>query len=215
MKRWQVFMKAESRRSSLELILLGLLFEEPMHAYRMQKLIRQRGMDNIVNVRHRTSIYQTLERLRSLGLIEIQEMVGSEGQKRRLVYAITDHGREIAVAWLPKILTTVGAGFPAFPAAVSLLTLLAPDDAKRQFELRADAVGKELCRLDAEKLEASDFPQAFLVEYRRALLAAEHIWIQTVITDLSNGLSAWDGRRHKSVAIYSAQDLAQDLDRGA
>ena len=204
-------MKAESRRSSLELILLSMLIEEPMHAYGMQKLIKQRGMDHIVNVRHRASIYQTLERLRRLGLIEMQEIARVEGQRDRLVYAITDHGREIAVARLPRILETVDAGFPDFLAAVSLLTSLAPDDAKRQFELRADALGRELSRLDAKRLEASEFPQAFLVEYRRASLAAEHTWIQSVIADLSSGLSAWDSREHKNVVVSPMQDLAQDL----
>lgn len=203
-KGQHVSMKTGSHRSSLELILLGMLFEEPTHAYRMQKLIRQRGMDNIVNVRHRTSISQALERLHRLGLIEAQERGGFEDRRDRLVYTITDHGREIAVAWLPRVLATVGAGFSEFPAAASLLTLLAPDDAKTQFELRASAVNKEMDRLHAENQEASEPPRAFLIEYRRMLLAAEQKWLQAVIADLSSGLCTWGSRRTKKVPQYLA-----------
>jgi DNA-binding PadR family transcriptional regulator len=176
---------------------MGMLFEEPMYAYRMQKLIKQRGMDAVVNVRHLASVYQTLERLLRLGLIDIQDTAQAERSKDRIVYAITDRGREITIAWLPKMVTTVGTGGPEFSAAVSVLTLLAPAVALKQFELRADALRKELSRLDAEKLEARELPRVFLLEYRTALLVAEHSWIQTVIADLSNGACAWAGRRHK------------------
>jgi hypothetical protein len=66
----------------------------------------------------------------------------------------------------------------------------------------------------AEKLEAGELPQAFLGEYRRALLAAEHTWIQTVIAGLSRGSPVWDGRMHKNAALCPAQNLAPDLDIG-
>lgn len=169
------------------MILLGMLFEEPMYAYRMQKLIRQRGMDAVVNVRHLASVYQTLERLLRLGLIDIHEPAQAGNSKERITYAITDRGREITMAWLPKMVSTVGTGSPEFPAAVSVLALLSPDVALKQFELRAEALQDHLTRLDAEKLEAKEMPRLFLLEYRMALLAAEHSWIQTVIADLSSG----------------------------
>jgi DNA-binding PadR family transcriptional regulator len=191
-------LKVETHRSSLGVILLGMLFEEPMHAYRMQKSIKQRGVDKIVNVRRRASVYQALGQLLRMGLIEVQETAQAESHPDRVVYAITDRGREMAVAWLPKMLATIGADFPKFPVAVSLLTMLSPQDARKQFEFRADAVRRELNRLDVEKLQSREQPRIFLLnnEYLTAVLKAELAWIQTIIADLASGSFAWGHAGH-------------------
>lgn len=208
-------MKLESRRSSLELVLLGMLFEEPMHAYRMRKLISQRGMDKVVAVRHKASVNQALHRLCRQGLIQTHETGPTEGRKDRVFYAISDLGREIAMAHLPRLLGTVDGGFTEFPAAVSVLTSLAPDVARTQFQIRADAIGKELSLLDAEHYEAQDLLHVVLLKYRRALLAAEHTWVRTIIADLSNGLPLWGGGREQTnVAALPVQCLAPDLNNG-
>jgi DNA-binding PadR family transcriptional regulator len=181
----------KSRRSALDVILLGMLFEEPMYAYRMQKLIKLRGMDVVVNVRHMASIYQTLARLLCFGLIGIHETAQADASRKRTVYEITDRGREIMVAWLPRMVTIVAAGSPEFPTAVSVLTWLSRDVALLQFRLRAEALRKELSRLDAESLDTREIPGRILLGYRTAMLAAEHAWIQTLIADLSNGAGVW------------------------
>jgi DNA-binding PadR family transcriptional regulator len=191
------FSKIDTDRASLSVILLGMLFDEPMHAYRMQKSIKQKGVDKIVNVRRRASVYQALERLLRLGLIEVQEAIQIGNHPDRVIYAITDRGREMAIAWLPKMLATVSADFPRFPAAVSLLAMLSPDEARKHFEFRADAVRNELSRLGAEKLKAAELPRLSLLnnEYQTALLRAELAWIQAVIDDLTSGLFVWGNRR--------------------
>jgi DNA-binding PadR family transcriptional regulator len=195
-------MLTDARRSTLGLIILGLLIEEPMHAYRMQKLIRQRGKDKVVNVRQRASVYQTLERLERLGLTEVKETVHTESHPDRTVYAISALGRDTAKMWLREILTTVGADFPQFPAAISVLTMLTPADARKQLVIRADAVRDELRKLEADKREAADLPRLFLLEdaYRTALLDAELTWLQGVIADLGSGSLAWDKRWLRHVA---------------
>src|SRR6266536_6428680 len=108
-----------AQRSSLGLIVLWLLFEGPKHVYRMQKLIEQQGKDRVVNVRSRASLYQTIKRLMRLGLVEVQETVRSEGYPDRIVYAITERGRETAREWLREMLTSTGRGFPESSAAGS------------------------------------------------------------------------------------------------
>jgi hypothetical protein len=42
---------------------LGLACEAPMHPYRMQALIKQRGKEQIANVAQRNSVYQTIAAL--------------------------------------------------------------------------------------------------------------------------------------------------------
>lgn len=45
-----------SRYSPLALVVLAMLTEAPMHAYRIQQLIKLRGKDEVVNVKQRNSL---------------------------------------------------------------------------------------------------------------------------------------------------------------
>jgi DNA-binding PadR family transcriptional regulator len=183
-----------TQRSSLGLLVLWLLVEEPMHVYRMQKLLESYGKDRVVNVRARASLYQTIERLVRLGLVEVRETVRTEGHPDRIVYEITDAGRETAREWLREMLRTTGGEFPEFIAAVSMLFGLPPEDARRQLELRAERLAVELAETESQLGGSPDLPRLFLLEeeYRRAILAAELAWVRGVIEDLREGRLTWD-----------------------
>jgi DNA-binding PadR family transcriptional regulator len=182
-----------AQRSSLGLIVLWLLFQGPKHVYGMQKLIEEQGKDRVVNVRSRASLYQTLERLIRLGLVEVHETVRSEGYPDRIVYAITDAGREAARDWLREMLRSTSGEFPDFIAAVSILFGLAPDDARAQLELRVETLAAELADTEAQLRDYPQLPRLFLLEeeYRRAVLDAELAWLRSVIDDLREGRLTW------------------------
>lgn len=74
-------MKNKIKKSPLALAILCLLIEEPMHPYRMQQLIKERGKDEVINVRYRTSIYQTIDRLHRDRAIVIQEKNRMKGDQ--------------------------------------------------------------------------------------------------------------------------------------
>jgi DNA-binding PadR family transcriptional regulator len=188
-----VMTMAPPPRSSLGLIVLGTLVEAPMHVYRMQKLIEQRGKHRVVNVRSRASLYQALDRLVRLGLVEVQETVRGETRPDRTIYAITDAGREAAGEWLREMLRTTGGEFPEFIAAVSILFGLEPEDARRQLELRAEQLAAELAEAEAQFGAAPGVPRLFLLEeeYRRTMLAAELAWVRGVVEDLRAGRLTW------------------------
>ncbi|MBN9135172.1 MAG: helix-turn-helix transcriptional regulator, partial [Phyllobacterium sp.] len=57
------------KRSPIALAILAMLYEAPMHPYRMQQLIKERGKDEVINVTQRASLYQTVNRLEREGLI--------------------------------------------------------------------------------------------------------------------------------------------------
>jgi DNA-binding PadR family transcriptional regulator len=166
-------------------------------------------MDAVVNVRQRSGVYQALERLLRLGLIEVNETVQESSRPDRVVYAITDRGREVAVAMLPRLLSNISADFPKFPAAFSLLSVLPADDARRQFELRAEAVRNELIRLDTKKLEAPESTRLSLlnVEYQTALLKSELNWIQDVIADITSGSIVWGPQVRNEVQIVEDEGM--------
>jgi DNA-binding PadR family transcriptional regulator len=167
-----------------------------MHAYRMQQLIRHRGKDRVVNVRRRASLHQTLERLVRLGYVEIQGRTRTEGRPERIVYAITDQGREAAKNWLRELLTNVGGEFPSFPAALSMLPVLSPAEARRHIEARADKIRRHIEELRAIEQAARGLPALFLLEeaYNSALLEAELKWLKALIVELDDGRVTWDDK---------------------
>src|SRR5260221_10253262 len=108
------------KRSPLALAVLVLLHEAPMHPYRMQRLIKERGKDQVINVGQRASLYQTINQLLLAGLIAVRGVSRQEGFPERTVYELTDTGRHTALNWLREMLSTPAQEFPEFPAAVSL-----------------------------------------------------------------------------------------------
>jgi DNA-binding PadR family transcriptional regulator len=190
------------QRSSIGLIVLGTLIEAPMHVYRMQKLIEQRGKHRVVNVRSRASLYQTLDRLVRLGLVEVHETIRDEARPERTVYAITDAGREVAGEWLREMLRTTGGEYPEFIAAVSVMMMLAPDDARAQLELRAERLAADLAETESEMASVPDLPRLFLLEeeYRRAVLETELAWVRGVIADLREGRLTWSKEMQRELA---------------
>ena len=79
-------MARKFKRSPLALALLALLHESPMHPYKMQRLIKDRGKDQVINVEQRASLYQTINQLLREGLIAPWETNRPEGFPERTLY---------------------------------------------------------------------------------------------------------------------------------
>jgi DNA-binding PadR family transcriptional regulator len=179
------------------------LFNEPMHAYRMQKLIEAEGKNRVVNVRSRASLYQAIDRLLRLGLVEVAQTQRVEGYPDRIVYAITDTGRETARTWLREMLHSTGDEYPEFILAVSLLFALEPDDARSQLEQREERLSAELAATEAELANAPEgLPRLFLLEeeYRKAVLEAQLNWLRGVIADLREQRLDWSEQWLQEIA---------------
>jgi DNA-binding PadR family transcriptional regulator len=195
--------KQTPQRSTLGLIVLWMLYQRPAHVYGLQKLIEAQGKDRVVNVRSRASLYQALERLVRLGLVEVAETVHSESYPDRIVYAITDPGRETAREWLREMLSSTGDEYPEFIAAVSVVMGLEPDDARAQLELRAERLEAALGATERELQSVpAGLPRLFVIEeeYRMAMLRAELDWTRGVIEDLREGRLDWSEEWLREIA---------------
>jgi DNA-binding PadR family transcriptional regulator len=181
------------QRSSLGLVVLWLLYQEPLHVYRMQKLIEHQAKDRVVNVRSRASLYQTIERLQRLGLVEVAGTVRNERLPDRIVYAITSAGKVTARDWLREMLRDTEGEYPEFIAAVSILFGLAPEEAREELELRAERLAAQLAETEEALSSHPQVPRLFLLEeeYRRTMLGAELSWVRGVIEDLRDGRLTW------------------------
>src|SRR5271163_807806 len=94
------------KRSAIALATLTMLYEAPMHPYRMQQLIRDRGKAEVINVSQRASLYQTINRLEREGLITAQKVTKAENRPERTTYEITDVGTETMRTWVRDMLAT-------------------------------------------------------------------------------------------------------------
>ena len=189
--------------SPLGLIVLWQLWSEPMHVYRLQKLLEAEGKNRIVNVRSRASLYQAIERLERLGLVEVSATVRQEGYPDRVVYAITEAGRLVAREWLREMLSDTGGQYPEFIAALSIVFGLPPEEAREQLEARAKRIAEQLSESERQ-LEATPpgLPRLFVLEeeYRRTMLGAELDWLLAVIEDLKAKRLDWSEEWLREIA---------------
>ncbi|MFF0428085.1 helix-turn-helix transcriptional regulator [Streptomyces sp. NPDC004520] len=185
-------MTASAPRSSpLALTVLALLHYKPLHPYGIQRLVKDWGKEQVVNVRQRASLYRTIERLHGDGLIAVLETGRDQQYPERTVYEVTDAGREIARTWLEEMLSAPKQEFPEFPAALSNLLLLTPEEMADVLQRRADALAAQLDRLEAAMTAEAErgLPRITRLEteYLRAVTAAELEWVRTVVEDLRAG----------------------------
>ena len=193
----------KTQRSPLAMAILALLAEEPMHPYRMQQLIKERGKDQIINVRQRASIYQTIERLLRDGQISVKETLRETGKPDRTVYEITKEGREILIEWIREVLSTPIQEFPNFPVAISYISLLSPQDALEKLEQRIDVLGKTVQQIDNNlQTYKSIIPRLFMLEseYQKTVLAAEMEWVRSASEDIRNGSLFWNDEWLRDIA---------------
>jgi len=164
-----------------------------MHPYRMQRLIKDRGKNQVINVEQRASLYQTINQLLRAELITFWENAREEGFPERTLYKLTDKGHDTAVIWLREMLSTPAQEYPDFPAAVSLLPLLTPEDAVQQMALREAKLIDQIAVIDKD-MHAVDLPRLFLLEseYMRVVLEAELKWVRSLIVDLRTGQITWN-----------------------
>ncbi len=189
------------RPSPLALAVLSLLHAAPLHPYGMQRLLKLWGKDAVINVGQRANLYKTIKRLDQAGLIAVRQTERDQLYPERTVYELTEAGRQAAHDWLVTMLAVPRNEFPHFPAALSFIMMLSPDEAVTVLEHRAEALRGELAGIDAELQDISGYlPRVVLMddEYKRAVTAAELAWVEGVVEDLQSGTWSW-----------SSEDLAE------
>ncbi|GAA2894573.1 PadR family transcriptional regulator [Actinoplanes cyaneus] len=180
------------KRSPLAMLLLALLMEAPMHPYRMQQVIKERGQDQLVNVAQRNSVYQALDRLVREGLARPGETTREAGRPERTVYEITEEGSATLRRWLLEMVPAPAREFPEFPVALAFLSMLGPEQSRELLGRRISAVEERIAAIDGQA--PPGLPRVFLIEdeYRAAMLRAELGWLRGVVDDLASGALTWD-----------------------
>ncbi len=198
-------------RSGLALAVLALAVEQPMHPYRMQQMIKQRGKDEVVNVGQRSQLYKTIDRLVRDGLLVARATERDTARPERTVYAATEEGRRTAVEWTVDMLTAPRRDFPEFVAALAHLPLIDPRAALAALGSRLADQRVELDRLRTSLAMARPtLPRLVLVEteYLIAHLEVDVTWLDALVDDLGSGRLTWD--HEELVAAARRLDPAAD-----
>jgi DNA-binding PadR family transcriptional regulator len=196
------------RPSPLALTVLAMLNYEPLHPYGIQRLLKQWGKDQVVNVGQRAGLYRTIERLLAAELIEVRETGRDQQYPERTVYQATETGRVTAHRWLAEMVAEPKQEFPQFPAALSNLLMLLPDEAQQVLEQRADALEAALAELRSSLDEeaAGGLPRVTMLEseYLVAVTQAELAWVRSVIEDLRARRLSWNASSLRAAAAEAS-----------
>jgi DNA-binding PadR family transcriptional regulator len=198
-------MDTEFRPSPLAVAVLSLLHAGPLHPYAMQGLIKQWGKDQVINVGQRANLYKTIRRLQDAGLVAVRQTERDQNYPERTVYELTEAGREADIQWITEMVATPRNEFPQFPAALSFVMLLGPEQAQLALARRAAGLEGRLAEVEETLAQLADsLPRVTLMddEYERAILTAELGWLRGVLSDLESGALNWSQELLAGVAQY-------------
>ena len=187
-------MPTQGRPSPLGLAVLCLLYGGPLHPYRMQRLLKEWGKDQVINVGQRSTLYKTIGRLSESALIAVRHTERDQQYPERTVYELTSEGRGFVLEWLPEMLANHRNEFPTFPAALSFAMLLGPDGVLVALRKRSESLHASATELRAALTEyASGVPRAALLEteYQLAITEAELRWVKQIVDELADGSLTW------------------------
>jgi DNA-binding PadR family transcriptional regulator len=201
--------ETEVRSSPLAVAVLCLLHAAPLHPYAMQRLLKEWGKDKVINVGQRANLYKTIKRLHQAGLITVRQTERDQQYPERTVYELTEAGRRVTQNWLTDMVVRPRNEFPQFPAALSFLMMLTPDEATAALEQRASALRGQLATMEADLAShAPALPRITLMDddYQRVMINAELTWVEDVITDLSAGTLTWNYDDFARLGVQLARD---------
>jgi DNA-binding PadR family transcriptional regulator len=167
--------------SKVEVVVLGLLADGPVHGYDLIERFRARSMGFWVEV-GKASIYQALRRLEGAGMVAGVAQEGAEGPDRR-VYRITGAGRRRLRSGLLERLEVLEPYETAAGVALGFAYLLSGDDARTALDRRERALRELLEALHAERARTNGDPEAGRaiangqIDRQEALVMAELAWI--------------------------------------
>lgn len=169
-----------------QLAILGLLVEQPLHGYGIERLIEERGMRNWTPIGF-SSIYQMLDQLVQNGWAEVAiEPAPARGKERR-VHHITDDGRRHWETQALSALADVDADPGSVLMALSGLPFLDPAAATEGLEQRAYGLDSRLDELHRDLAAACPVPPHVeaMFSFVESRLTGERDWVRSYLADIT------------------------------
>lgn len=171
-----------SKISNIEAAILGLLYENPNHAYGLDKIIKERGMRNWTEIGF-SSIYYVFKRLEEKELVknELEEVKG----KSRKVYTITDDGKLAIHEKVSELLSENKKLISPFDLGIANINALKPEDTINNLEnyLKSTNERIKFLQKSVKMHEELNSPYNVVALFSRPLelLKAEENWVRNFI----------------------------------
>jgi DNA-binding PadR family transcriptional regulator len=168
----------------VDLIVLGLLADEPLYGYDLLERFRDRSMGFWTELA-KASLYQALRRLERRGLIGGRDQAGTQGPDRR-VFRITRTGRAILRDGLRERFGEPSPFETEAGVALGFTALLTSSQARVARAERARALGTLIDRLHAERARTGSDRSPHravanaMLDRQEALASAELEWLATL-----------------------------------
>ncbi|MER6946969.1 PadR family transcriptional regulator [Nonomuraea sp. NPDC000554] len=173
----------------MALAVLAALVQRPMHPYEMASLLRAHGKGTDMKIKW-GSLYSVVHSLAKHGLVEVAESSRQGGRPERTIYRLTEAGRQELADWERELIVTPEQELPRFKAALSVISVLAPDEVVTLLQRRLEVMEARL----ADQREAlagylREVPRLFLIEdeYEVAMREAEAAWVRSLLEELTSG----------------------------
>ena len=169
-----------------EAAILGLLYENPLYGYTIEKIIEKRGMRHWTDIGF-SSIYYVLKRLESRNFIE-SSCHPQEDKPSRKVYTITDSGRRILKEKIRSLLSQSKKIASPFDLGLAHLHLLSDEEAvaclKDRVVILQNAIDRVKSHQDHHLQNKRPYNIIALSDHALAHLLTEKSWVKTFIEDV-------------------------------
>jgi len=191
----------------IELAILGLLKERPMHGYQLSRELA----DQLAGLWRVSfgSLYPTLRRLEREGAIEATP--GDTGGRRKTIYRITPAGEQLFLELLQES-PTEGAQVEdtRFRLRLAFFRYLPPETRVRLLERRRANLQGRLAEIKQHlraPAELDDYQRA-LMEHGRAAIEADVAWLTDLIQQERRkyGITAPQGERRRASATLHRKE---------
>ena len=197
----------------LELAVLGLLKERPMHGYQLSRELTE-SLGGLWRVSYGT-LYPTLRRLEKDDAI-VSEPGDQRGARRKKVFRITPKGEQLFLELLQETPHDTQSEDARFRMRIAFFRYLPPETRIRLLERRRQALEQRLGTISASLRSgrSDDYGRA-LIEHQRAVTEADISWLDGLIAaertksvttgGLKRRRSALRGRGSSSEAVAPEQ----------
>ncbi|BBG01709.1 MULTISPECIES: PadR family transcriptional regulator [Pseudonocardia] len=160
-----------------ELVVLGLLAEQPRHGYDVEQVIEQRGIRRWTDIGF-SSIYYLLAKLEKRDLVAVEAGTRPSAKSRR-VFGITEEGRRTAADGVRELLADAHTDPRSFLAGLANQVLLPPDEVDEALRGRLAALDARIESVVSTREAQHPLPRHALelFSYSLSQLRAERSWL--------------------------------------
>src|SRR5258708_38296192 len=168
-----------------ELHILGLLQSGPLTGYDLHRIVVAHG--ELFTDLKKGNVYYLLERLAARGALQVPAEAGARGPRgERLIYALTDQGRQRFDLLLREVVRTYEVAHSGVEVGMFFLPFLDPRDAIHLLQERREAVLTHRALIEREAGGRAPPPQPLAQEPLLCLIDAPLVWVEPALHRLES-----------------------------